>query len=101
MRVNTYIPPFTESRTYLLATRLLALSSPQKSSCEPPRPDAITGRQTNEIGSFSHRLQPVQFAVCRAKQGLNRFPVLGIDSQSDARGKPWLETIHGKPATDT
>src|SRR6266576_809260 len=96
MRVNTYIPPFTESRTYLLATRLLALSSPQKPPCEPPRSNAFPVRQINGVDSSSHRLHPVQLAVCRAKQGLNRFAVLGIDSHADARGKPWLETIRGE-----
>src|SRR6266404_9164886 len=53
----------------------------------------LTKIQTNGVGSSSHRLHPVQLAVCCAKQGFNRFAVLGIDSHADTRGKRWLETI--------
>src|SRR5260370_11969500 len=103
MRVNTYIPPFTESRTYLLATKLLALSSPQKPSCEPPRSNAFPVRQTNGVDSSSHRLHPVQLAVCRATQDLNRFAVMGIASHPHAPRNPSLQPIthHPTPATPT
>src|SRR5229473_707645 len=89
------VSPFTESGTYLQASRLLDLSWSEKSSCEPPRPDALTRLQTKGVGSFSHRLHPVQLAVSRAKEGFNCFAVLGIDSHADARGKRWLKTIRG------
>src|SRR5271169_6642617 len=49
---STYISPCTESRTYFPPSPLLAFSSSEKSSCEPPRPDALTRIQTNEVDSF-------------------------------------------------
>ena len=53
------------------------------------------GGKLTEWALSSHRLHPVQLAVCCAQQGFHRFAVLGIDSHADARGKRWLKTTRG------
>ena len=59
-------------------------------------PGGLTEIQTNEVGSSSHRLHAVQLAVCCAKQGFNRFAVLGIRRPRRCSRKagvgdyPWL-----------
>ncbi len=86
---------FDESPNYLPAGCLLHFRFPEKPSCEPACPVELTKIESNGVGSCSHRLHLVQLAVRCAKQGFNRFAVLGIDSHADTRGKRWLETILG------